>query len=64
MEKHDDERSVIINLKEMEAIRTIIEYLQDDEKKDYDSWEPKDRKNHIWLSVRKLRTWYHGECCD
>jgi hypothetical protein len=58
------ERTVIITTEEMEAIRTIIEYLQEDEEEDYELREPEDRDNHIWLSVQTLRDWYHGECCD
>jgi hypothetical protein len=57
-------RTVDISFKQLEAIRMVIEYLQDWEEDDYEHRGPKDRKGHIWPEVKRLRDWYHAESCD
>lgn len=36
-------------------LKKVIEYLFDDEEKNYQEHEKKDRKNHIFHSVRRLK---------
>ena len=37
--------------KELDHLRTVVNYLYDDEQKDYECNRPEDRENHIFKSI-------------
>ena len=50
MEQHTTEAGRITP-KELEHLRTVVNYCYDDERKDYESRDPEDREDHIFKSV-------------
>jgi hypothetical protein len=50
-----------MNLETLEAIRSVIAYLEYDEAKDYRSRSSKERQGHIYKSVMTIRDWLKAE---
>jgi hypothetical protein len=46
-----------IGERQIEAVKKVIEYLWDDEGINFESCGPRDRRNHIFVSLRKLDKW-------
>ena len=42
---------------QLEALQEVVAYNWDDESEDYDSSEDEAKENHIFLSLRTLKTW-------
>ena len=49
-----------MNEKEFEAIIKLVEYLEHDEKKHYLESEPANRKNHIYIHVKRVKKWINS----
>jgi hypothetical protein len=49
-------RKILSALEVRETVGELIDYLYDDEKNDYESYETKPRK-HIFKSIKKLNDW-------
>jgi len=39
------------------SLRNVLDYLQDNEQKHYDECSSKERKNHIFNDIIKVRKW-------
>lgn len=50
-----------MDIETMEALREVIEYLREDEEKDFEATDEQDRSNHIFNSVLKLEQYLDGE---
>jgi hypothetical protein len=50
----------LIDVKIAIELERLLDYLESDERKDYESREPADRHGHIYETVRDLRVWLNG----
>ena len=55
MRTDDDAPSLPPNI--LAAIRYVVDYLADDERRDYDARTRPEKKNHIYRPLRVLKLW-------
>jgi hypothetical protein len=51
----------MLDSKTRQALKHILEYLEDSQRKDYDSRLEAERANHIYRSVEIVRDWILSE---